>query len=59
MNVRLFAGKGEEGEEEMGEEEGGEEEGERRPRPKKARKDNDNIAALGDYGMLFLRELFS
>ena len=30
MNVRLFAGKGEEGEEEMGEEEGGEEEGERR-----------------------------
>ena len=36
-----------------------EEEGERRPRPKKARKDNDNIVALGDYGMLFLRELFS
>ena len=36
-----------------------EEEGERRPRPKKARKDNDNIVALGDYGMLLLRELFS
>ena len=36
-----------------------EEEGERRPRPKKARKDNDNIVALGDYGKLFFSEPFS